>query len=109
MADMARPGAAGVGPRMRSAIRRDGLLRPLGCVLTLILRLGPLEDVEGLGDRASVLVGGALQILVGDVGFAHLEVGVHAAARQAHVEPPGGPFARLAPWSPPPREGRTSR
>ena len=73
-------------PRERSSPSAPRLDR--GSVLLrmrlAILRLRPLHDVERLGDRAAVLVGGALEVLVGDVGFAHVEVGVHAATGQAH-------------------------
>jgi hypothetical protein len=53
-------------------------------MLLAIARLGPLHDLDRLGNRFAVLVGGALQILVGDVRFAHLEVGVSTATGQAH-------------------------
>src|SRR5205085_2295417 len=55
-------------------------------VALAILVLRPLHDVERLGDAPAVLVGGPLDVFVRDVRLAHLEVGVHASARQAHVD-----------------------
>src|SRR5262245_41535882 len=56
-----------------------------------VLGLGPLHDVERLGDRPAVLVGRGLDVLVRDVLLAHLEVGVHATAGETHRwKPPAG-------------------
>ena len=48
-----------------------------------VLRLGALHDGNRLGDpTCTILVSGALEVLVGDVVLAHLEVGIHASAGQ---------------------------
>jgi hypothetical protein len=67
-----------VTPATRSG--RRVLLR----VAVAVLALGLLHDGDRFSHRPAVLVSGPLEILVGDVVLAHLEVGVHAAARQAH-------------------------
>jgi hypothetical protein len=71
--------APGSLPVLRLA-RRDILVG----VLLSVLRLGPLHDLERLGDRPSVLVGSSLDVLVTNIRLAHLEVGVHAAAGETH-------------------------
>jgi hypothetical protein len=53
-------------------------------VVASVLCDRPLHDVQGLSDRAAILVRRGPQILVPDVRSAHLEVGVHASTRQTH-------------------------
>src|SRR5947207_9432769 len=49
-----------------------------------ILGLRSIHDLERLGHGPAVLIRRALHVLVGDVRLTHLEMGVHASARQAH-------------------------
>src|SRR3954447_22008562 len=73
-----------------SALAERAFLDVFLGVLLPVLRFGPAHDVERLGDRVAVLFGGALDVLVGDVGRAHLAMSIHAATRQTHRSTPSG-------------------
>src|SRR4029079_18209339 len=85
-----RRGPAGTSRRGRISRTRSGAGLRLHPVLVRVLLPvavpGSVEDLERLADRLAVLVGGALQVLVGDVGFTHLQMGVSTTTRQAHDE-----------------------